>query len=270
MQLRGSAMIGVFDSGIGGLTVVRALEAQMPARDIVYLGDTARTPYGSKSPETVTRYALENTRFLIDQGADVIVVACNTASSVAINSIRAACRQPVFEVILPAVRLAAAASSSLRIGVIATRTTVASGVYEKRIRQVRPDARVYSAACPLLVPLIEEGWLKKPETRRIVKKYLLPLKVRRIDTLILGCTHYPLLKEIIQRKIGHRVSIIDSAAALAADLRSFLASPAASADDRTPGGKLRIFVSDRTDQFEKTARMILGRKLPLEQIAQPL
>jgi glutamate racemase len=186
-----------------------------------------------------------------------------------VESIRAAYRQPIFEVILPAVRLAVKVSSSLRIGVIGTRTTVASGVYEKRIREARPDARVYSAACPLLVPLIEEGWLKKPETRRIVKKYLLPLKVRRVDTLILGCTHYPLLKESIQRKIGPRTSIIDSAAAVAADLRSFLGSPPRSAADRTPGGRLRIFVSDRTDQFEKTARMILGRKLSLEQIVQP-
>ena len=253
-------MIGVFDSGIGGLTVVRALLEQLPDCNIVYLGDTARTPFGSKSPRTVTRYALEDTQFLVDQGADAIVVACNTVASVAIGSIRTTCPLPVFEVILPAVRLALQASAGLRIGVIGTRTTVESGVYEKRIRELRPDARVYSAACPLLVPLIEEGWLRRPETTRIVKKYLQPLKVRQIDTLILGCTHYPLLKEIIQRKIGRRVAVIDSATAVAGDLQPFPSSPSRP----VAGGRLRLFVSDRTAQFEKTARMILGRRVTLE------
>ncbi|KPJ76794.1 MAG: glutamate racemase [Deltaproteobacteria bacterium SG8_13] len=263
-------MIGVFDSGIGGLTVVRALLEQLPACDIVYLGDTARTPYGSKSPETVTRYALEDTRFLVDQGAEIIVAACNTASSVAVKSIQATYRLPVFEVIRPAVRRSLETSSGLRIGVIGTRTTVESGVYEKRIREHRPEARVYSCACPLLVPLIEEGWLTRPETRRIVKKYLIPLKVRQIDTLILGCTHYPLLSKTIQAKIGRRVTVIDSAAAVAADLHTFLGLPPRLADDPPSGGSLRLFVSDRTDQFEKTARMILGRKIPLEKIDGPL
>ncbi len=263
-------MIGVFDSGIGGLTVVRALMEQLPAADIVYLGDTARSPYGSKSPQTVTRYALEDTRFLVDQGADVIVVACNTASSVAAQSIRTAYRLPVFEVILPAVHRALQTSPGLRIGVIGTRTTIESGVYEKLIREHRPGARVFSAACPLLVPLIEEGWLKKPETAQIVKKYLLPLKTRQIDTLILGCTHYPLLCNTIQRKIGRRVAVIDSAAAVAADLHRFLGSPSPPAADPAPGGRLRLFVSDRTEQFEKTARMILGRRIPLERISDPL
>ena len=263
-------MIGVFDSGIGGLTVVRALIEQLPDRHMVYLGDTARTPYGSKSPETVSRYALENTQFLVDQGAEVIVVACNTASSVAVERIRAAHRLPVFEVILPAVRLAMKTSAGLRIGVIGTRTTIASGVYDKRIREVRPDARVYSVACPLLVPLIEEGWLRKPETTKIVKNYLMPLKVRQIDTLILGCTHYPLLKETIQRKIGGRVSVIDSAAAVAADLCAFVGSESRPAAGTGAGATLRIFVTDRTDQFEKTARMILERPITLETIPQAL
>ena len=262
-------MIGVFDSGIGGLTVVRALIEQLPTCDIVYLGDTARTPYGSKSPETVTRYALENARFLVDQGAEVIVVACNTASSVAVKGIQAAHQLPVFEVILPAVRLALETSTGLRIGVIGTRTTIASGEYDKRIREVRPDARVYSAACPLLVPLIEEGWLKKPETKRIVKNYLMPLRARQIDTLILGCTHYPLLKETIQRKIGRRVAVIDSAAAVAADLRAFVVRDTPPTDGTAAGASHRIFVTDRTDQFQKTARMILGGPIALETIPHP-
>ena len=268
MVRAGKAMIGVFDSGIGGLTVVRALIEQLPACDMVYLGDTARTPYGSKSPETVTRYALENAQFLVDQGAEVIVVACNTASSVAVERIRAAHQLPVFEVILPAVRLALETSPGLRIGVIGTRTTITSGVYDKRIREVRPDARVFSAACPLLVPLIEEGWLKKPETKKIVKTYLMPLRVRQIDTLILGCTHYPLLKETIQRRIGRRVSVIDSAAAVAADLCAFLGRASRPAARTAAAATLRIFVTDRTDQFEKSARMILGRSIALETIPQ--
>ena len=263
-------MIGVFDSGIGGLTVVRALMEKLPDFDIVYLGDTARTPYGSKSAQTVTRYALEDAQFLVEQGAEAIVVACNTTSSVAMQRIRAACRLPVFEVIGPAIRLAVAHSPGQRIGVIGTRTTVDSGVYEKRIREQRPDARVYSVACPLLVPLIEEGWLKKPETTRIVKKYLQPLKVRQIDTLILGCTHYPLLTNIIQRKIGRRVAVIDSAAAVAADLQPFLGSPSPPSAGAADAGRIRLFVSDRTDQFEKTARMIIGRQVTLELIPAPL
>ena len=263
-------MIGVFDSGIGGLTVVRALIEQLPACDIVYLGDTARTPYGSKSPETVTRYALDNARFLVDQGAEVIVVACNTASSVAVKGIQAAHQLPVFEVILPAVRLALETSTRLRIGVIGTRTTIASGEYDKRIREARPDARVYSAACPLLVPLIEEGWLKKPETKRVVKNYLMPLKARQIDTLILGCTHYPLLKETIQRKIGRRVAVIDSAAAVAADLRAFVDRDSPPTAGMAAGATPRIFVTDRTDQFEQSARMILGRSVTLETVPRPV
>ena len=262
-------MIGIFDSGIGGLTVVRALIDRLPECDMVYLGDTARTPYGSKSPETVTRYALEDTQFLIDQGAEIIVVACNTVSSVSISRIRATFQVPVFEVITPAVRRALETSRSMRIGVIGTRTTVQSGVYETRIRRQHPGARVYSIACPLLVPLIEEGWLKKPETRRIVKNYLLPLKTRQIDTLILGCTHYPLLKEPIQKKIGRRTAVIDSAAALAGDLHAFLSSASEPAAKPAPEGRLRLFVSDRTAQLETIVPMILGRSVPLEKVAHP-
>ncbi|MFZ5563848.1 MAG: glutamate racemase, partial [Thermodesulfobacteriota bacterium] len=182
-------MIGIFDSGLGGLTVARAVMDELAGYDILYFGDTARTPYGAKSAQTVIKYALENTELLLARGAKMVVMACNTASSVATEEIVSRFDIPVFEVITPAVNLAAGLSKTGVIGVIGTRATVNSGVYEKKILQQRPDARVWSQACPLLVPLVEEGWLKKPETAMIVKKYLHPLKTRQVDTLILGCTH---------------------------------------------------------------------------------
>lgn len=257
-------MIGVFDSGIGGLTVVKALLDQVPGYDIVYFGDTAHTPYGSKSPDTVIGYALENTEFLLNQGAQIIVVACNTASSVAFKSIVEKFDVPVFEVITPAVKFSIKNSSSLKIGIIGTRATINSGAYEKKIKHLEPEARIYSKACPLLVPLVEEGWFKRPETVMIVKKYLHSLKVRQIDTLILGCTHYPLLKEIIQRKIGKRVFVTDSSLAVAGDIKKFLLMHPAIEQKISKKGITEFFVSDVTPQFEKTAKMILKRDLQLK------
>ena len=259
-------MIGVFDSGIGGLTVVRSLMKQLPDYDIIYFGDTARTPYGSKSPETVVGYALENTEFLLKQGAKIIVMACNTASSVASDRVAENFDIPIFEVISPASAKAIESSRSLIIGVVGTRATIKSGIYEEKIKLMKPKAKVYSVACPLLVPLVEEGWLKKPETVMIIKKYLHPLKIRQIDTLILGCTHYPLLIDKIQRKIGNKVTVIDSSIALAENIKIFL--------DKHPGvdkllgkkGAFRLFVSDVTEQFEKTAEGTLKKKVLLEHI----
>ncbi|MFZ5572039.1 MAG: glutamate racemase [Thermodesulfobacteriota bacterium] len=260
-------MIGIFDSGIGGLTVVKAIMEQLPEYDLVYFGDTARTPYGSKSGDTVAGYAVENTDFLLGQGARIIVVACNSASSVAMDRLHGSYDGPIFEVITPAVETAVAASSTRRIGVIGTRATVNSGIYPREIQKAAPGAAVFSAACPLLVPLVEEGWLKKPETRMIVKKYLLPLKVRQIDTLILGCTHYPLLKPIIQTKIGKRVKIIDSSIAVAAKVRQFMATHPEIAAGMKKNGASRFFVSDVTSQFEKIARLLLKRDINLTHVA---
>ncbi len=195
-------MIGVFDSGIGGLTVVKALRRNLPNYDIIYFGDTARTPYGTKSPETVVQYAIEDAEILLQKGAQMLVVACNTASSVATDTLEERFDVPIFEVISPAVNMAVSDPKRTRVGIIGTRATVNSGVYVDKIKAIRPEMKVYSEPCPLLVPLVEEGWLKKGETRKIVKKYLHPLKLKQIDVLILGCTHYPLLKEIIQVKIG--------------------------------------------------------------------
>ncbi|MBT8352035.1 MAG: glutamate racemase [Deltaproteobacteria bacterium] len=259
-------MIGIFDSGIGGLTVVKALMEQVPGYDMIYFGDTARTPYGSKSPETVMRYAIENTAFLLEKGVKMIVVACNSASSVAPESLVEKYSIPIFEVITPAVELCVKTSKKMVIGVIGTRATVKSGIYEKKILEINPEVRVYSAACPLLVPLVEEGWFKKPVTSMIVKKYLHPLKVRQIDTLILGCTHYPLLKKIIQNKIGKRVNLIDSSAGVAKKVRDFLKKNKEVENKLGKSGKFELFVSDITRQFEKTAKAVLERNVTLKKI----
>jgi len=260
-------MIGIFDSGIGGLTVVRAVMDQLPGYDIVYFGDTARTPYGNKSSRTVVDYSLQNIQFLLDQGAKLVVMACNTASSVATETVQAQFDLPIYEVITPAVNQSLAMSKKKAIGVIGTRATISSGVYERKIHEKVPDARVFSSPCPLLVPLVEEGWLKKPETRMIVKKYLHPLKIRQIDTLILGCTHYPLLKPIIAHKIGNKVSIIDSSMALAGEIRDFLNEHPEIDRELSKTGHSEFFVSDITPQFEKTARSVIKQNISLKHVS---
>lgn len=260
-------MIGIFDSGLGGLTVVKAVMQQLPGYDLVYFGDTARTPYGPKSASTVTGYAMENTNFLLRKGARIIVVACNSAASVATEKLRAEFDVPIFEVVTPAVEMAVNVSARKHIGIIGTRATINSGVYAQQIQEKSPNAKIYSVACPLLVPLVEEGWLKKPETRMIVKKYLLPLKMRKVDTLILGCTHYPLLKSIIQVKIGKRVAIIDSSIAVADAIKRYLDS---NPDVEATLGKnnhSRFFVSDITQHFKSIAQSVLKRSVELTHIA---
>jgi glutamate racemase len=257
-------MIGVFDSGIGGLTVVRALRERLPERDIIYLGDTARTPYGNKSADTIIKYSVNNTNFLLRKGARLIVIACNTASSYAFDAMCAHFDVPVFEVIGPGARLAVNRSRRYRIGVIGTRATVASGIYERTIRQLKPAAYVHATACPLLVPLVEEGWVDRPETARIVRKYLHPLKVAQIDTLILGCTHYPVLRSLVQRKIGKRVLLVDSAEAVAEQVQAYFDSIAGTDEKEDRAGCLEVFVTDTAEQFRKTARMILQRDISIQ------
>lgn len=258
-------MIGVFDSGIGGLTVVRALLERCPEQDIIYLGDTARTPYGSKSRDTIVKYCLNNAEFLIRHGAKLIVIACNTASSYAYDALSSAFRLPVFEVIGPGCRLAVQRSRQRRIGVIATRATIASGIYEKRIKAVAPEAKVFTTACPLIVPLVEEGWGRKPETAMIVRKYLAGLKSKQIDTLILGCTHYPVIRDLIQRKIGRRVRLVDSAEAVASQVKCYTALQEKKPESApSPSGTCRIYVTDTADQFKKTAQLILQKRVSIE------
>lgn len=261
-------MIGIFDSGIGGLTVARAISEQLPEYDLVYFGDTARTPYGNKSALTVQTYARRCADFLISKGARVIIIACNTAASAAADLLSAIYPTPIFEVITPGAALAARLSHSGRIGVIGTRSTIASGAYERRILQFRPRAEVVSQPCPLLVPLVEEGWLRRRETAMIIKRYLRPLKLRQIDTLILGCTHYPVLADMIQDKAGKRIRLVDSAEAVAERLKTHLVNSPELAAELSRRGQSEFFISDVTPQFEAIARKVLNRRMKIR-LAEP-
>ena len=210
--------IGIFDSGVGGLTVQRAILAALPSADTVYLGDTARVPYGTKSAETVTQYSLRNARLLATHRIDLLVVACNTASAVALPALGAALTIPVLGVVEPGARVAAQASRSGRIGVIGTQGTVASGAYQAAIRAVRPGAEVVAKACPLFVPLAEEGWVDNDVAHTAAALYLTSLRRSGIDTLVLGCTHYPFLAPLIAKAAGAGVKLIDTGEAVARQL----------------------------------------------------
>jgi len=263
-------MIGIFDSGVGGMTVAHAIEQALPGLDLVYFGDLARTPYGSKSPETISRYAGENIEFLLEKGATLIIIACNSAASVAAGAMRARYDLPIFDVIEPAVRKAADIAAGSRgrhtIGVIGTRATVASGVYQRKITRRYPGATVLARECPLLVPLVEEGWLNKPETKMIVRRYLHPLRVRQVRALVLGCTHYPILKKLIAPRIGRRVTIIDSSLEVASDLKSYLDKNDEMLARLAKNGENRFFVSDVTEAATATAARIFGRTIKLQKV----
>lgn len=256
-------MIGIFDSGVGGMTVARAIEKKLPHHRLIYFGDLARTPYGSKSPETIQKYARQNTEFLLSRGAKIILIACNSAASVASDLLREEFSVPIFEVITPAVKKAVANTKLGRIGVIGTRATIKSRIYEQKIQDLRPGFKVFACPCPLLVPLVEEGWLNKRETKMIVRRYLHPLKLKNIDTLVLGCTHYPLLKKLIQPRIGKRIRVIDSSREMADDLHSFLAENPGFAQTLSAGGESEYYVSDVTRAAMETAERIFGRKIEL-------
>lgn len=258
-------MIGIFDSGVGGMTVARAIETLCPGFPLIYLGDLARSPYGSKSPAMITEYSHRNTEFLLRQGAKLIVIACNSAASTASIFLRSHYDHTIVDVISPAVNQAAEVSTTARIGVIGTRATINSGLYEQRLQNARPGCKVYSQACPLLVPLVEEGWLKRRETKMIVKQYLRPLRDKQIDTLILGCTHYPLLKKIIAPRIGRKVHIIDSSVAVAQHLNTLLESnDQLRTDLYDPQTPSRFFVSDIPSPVHALATAIFGRTVLLE------
>jgi glutamate racemase len=245
--------IGVFDSGIGGLTVVKALRDRLPNETILYLGDTARVPYGPKSPETVQRYALELAQMLVQKNAKALVVACNTVSSVALPLLTRKFSVPVIGVIEPGARAALAATRNRHVGVIGTRATIRSGAYERALRATDNSVRVSSRACPLLVPLIEEGLLDDDITDRVIVRYLEPLLSERIDTLVLGCTHYPLLSSAIARALGGEITLVDSAQNCATAVkeildRQSLRSPA------TQHGELHVALTDAADNFLNVAR----------------
>lgn len=252
-------MIGVFDSGVGGLTVVAQLKKQLPEISFVYLGDNARTPYGNRSPEIIKKYCRDNVDFLIGRGAQAIVVACNTASALAGEFLRQNYSVPIFEVITPAARSAVTLSRG-RIGIIGTRGTIGSGAYDKAIRALHDQMEIFSQTCPLFVPLVEENWLKKPESKMIAKKYLTPLKNKNIDTLILGCTHYPLMKKIIQAKIGRRVKLIDPAEEVVKELKNFL-----SRNPNFPlsGGQSEFYSTDPDARFREITKNWLRESIDL-------
>lgn len=248
--------IGVFDSGIGGLTVVSALRTLLPDESIYYLGDTARVPYGGKSETTVQRYSLEIASMLLEEKAKTIVVACNTASALALAQLEKNLPVTVTGVILPGARAAIAKTRTGNVGVIGTRATIKSGAYERALRNLNPDVRVTARACPLLVPLIEEGWLESTITDEIIMQYLEPLVEEGIDTLVLGCTHYPLLRTAIARLLGDGVALVDSAENCANAVRELLIRENLCAPE-TNHGKLQVALTDPPDNFLRVAREAL-------------
>ena len=252
--------IGVFDSGIGGLTVVRELLHQLPNESLIYFGDTARVPYGNKSPATVRRYAREILDFLVARDVKMVVVACNTASAHALEELKRVAAVPVEGVIDPGARAAVAASRSGRIGVIGTAGTIASGAYERAIHAHAGAAVVVAQACPLFVPLVEEGWLDHPATRLVAEAYLGGLAARDIDTLVLGCTHYPLLKPLLGDVLGPSITLIDSAEQTARAVAAALADSGLHAPKTAEGG-VHFVVSDAPETFKRVGKRFLGERV---------
>jgi len=257
--------IGVFDSGIGGLTVMRALMQRMPQESILYFGDTARVPYGVKSVETIAHYATQITEFLLARQVKLLIVACNTMAAVAVQAIRDLSPVPVLDVIEAGARVAARTTRSKQVGVIGTLATVASGAYQRAIHAHEASVTVRSQACPLFVPLVEEGWLEHPVTRLTAQEYLAPLLAERIDTLVLGCTHYPLLKPLLGEVVGPAVTLVDSAETVAGETEALLA-----ARDLAHHGEARheFFVTDVPQRFQRIGELFLGRALEPVHVVQ--
>jgi glutamate racemase len=247
--------IGIFDSGVGGLTVQRAILEALPGLDTVYLGDTARVPYGTKSAEVVTQYSLRNARLLVGEDVEMIVVACNTASAVALPALRAAFDVPVLGVVEPGARAAARATRTGRVGVIGTQSTVASGAYQRALAALLPGSRVSARACPLFVPLAEEGWTDPEDevVRLVARRYLAPMREEGVDAVVLGCTHYPLLRAAIAAELPG-VALVDSAEAIAAEVRERF--PAAAGRREATHA---FFVTDTPERFLAVAARFLGR-----------
>ena len=256
--------IGIFDSGIGGLTVAREIIRQLPHERIIYFGDTARVPYGPKSPDTVRRYSREISTYLTSQDVKAIVIACNTATAHALPMLQRDLTIPVIGVVEPGARAAVAASRRRELGVIGTVGTIGSGAYERAIRHLAPDAHIVARACPLFVPLVEEGWLDRDATRLIAQEYLAPLRAAGVDTLVLGCTHYPLLKPILSELLGSDVVLIDSAHETAVETAAVLSARGLLANGETVHGDIggrpayRFIASDAPDHFLRMGQRFLG------------
>lgn len=252
--------IGVFDSGIGGLTVVRALHQQFPHENIVYFGDTARVPYGPKSPQVVRDYAAQDVDFLTGKDVKMVVVACNTVSSVALDVVTKHAKVPCVGVIIPGAEAAVRMTTRRRVGVIGTSATINSKAYVNAIRRIDPDVEVFAQVCPLFVPLAEEGWTDHQATEIIATEYLFPLKRERIDTLILGCTHYPILERAIRNGIGEGVGLVDSGAAAAVEVGNVLKNN--DLENRsTEAANLQFYVSDIPARFAEIGERFLGRSM---------
>ena len=251
--------MGVFDSGIGGLTVARALFERLPHESVVYFGDTARVPYGPKSPETVRRYSSQIMEYLLGRGVKAVVVACNTSTAHALEHLRADSPVPVLGVIEPGARAAVGATRSGHVGVIGTAGTIASGAYERAIRALRADVVVHGQACPLFVPLVEEGWFDHPAAELIAREYLEPLRRAGADALVLGCTHYPLLKPLLTRVMGSSTLLVDSAEETAAAVARELGARALLASNGA--GAHHFVVSDDESRFRQVGARFLGERL---------
>ena len=255
-----NAPIGVFDSGIGGLTVVKELIKSLPGEDIIYLGDTARVPYGTKSGRTVIAYSHSNTEFLISKGIKLLVVACNTASSVSLPSLKNEFDIPVIGVIEPGARKAASVTNTGKIGVIGTPSTINSSAYKQAIENINSEIEVFSKACPLFVPLADEGWTEGEITERIAEQYLNPIKDTGIDVLVLGCTHYPLLKQTIRKVMGNQITLVDSAQETASQIKDIL-SKENLLNKNNSQSKREFYLTDISDTFLSVAGRFLGEKI---------
>ncbi len=260
IQTDASNPIGVFDSGVGGLTVVRALMERLPFEDILYFGDTARVPYGVKSAETITGYARQITEFLLHRNVKLLIIACNTMAAVAYEAVATLSSVPVLDVIAAGARAAVDATRTKAIGVIGTPATISSNAYTRAIHRYDNEIRIVSRACPLFVPLVEEGWFDHPVTRLTAAEYLKPVLAERIDTLVLGCTHYPLLKPLLQEVTGSEIRLIDSAEAMASIAANLLAETGLENPRRTAPDH-RFFVTDVPHRFQTIGEHILGRTL---------
>jgi glutamate racemase len=253
--------IGIFDSGIGGLTVAKRLSETLPNENIIYFGDTARVPYGSKSNSTVIEYSIQDTNFLISKNVKAIVVACNTASSVAIPELKKQFNIPIIGMIEPGALMAVEKSVNKRIGVIGTRATISNKAYSSEINSTAPGIDVYEKECPLFVPLAEEGWINHKATYDIVEEYLQELKDLDIDTLVLGCTHYPILYNVIREFMGDKVTLIDSGVAAARLVKKEINNTGLD-NESDKAGVSEFYVSDIPTTFKKIAELFLGRPIP--------
>ena len=262
-------LLGIFDSGVGGLTVYRCIKSLIPEVPVIYVGDTARVPYGTKSPKTVTRYSNEIVYYLLQKNVSMIVMACNTASATAFTTLKRRYDIPIIDVIRPGARLAVRATRSGRIGVIGTRATINSGAYKREIQRIKPEIKVFSSPCPLFVPLVEEGWINTKITDDIIRLYLHPLLNRNIDTLVLGCTHYPLLKNRIKYIVDRNIVLVDSAVATSYEVREHLKGVINSSTQQGFLPKDRFFVTDDPDNFSRISKRFISRIVSAKKISLP-